>query len=168
MTGPSVRAVVGGVSGSGKSTVGRALADRLGVPFCDGDDLHPQANVDKMRSGEPLTDDDRAPWLAAIGAWLAENDGVVACSALRRAHRDAIRRAADDVQVLLLSGHPDLIRARQAARGQHFMPPALMDSQFATFEPLQDDEAGALLDVGADVDALVTEAVAVLEAAGQA
>lgn len=163
-----MRVVVGGVSGSGKSTVGAALAERLGLPFCDGDDLHPAANVEKMRSGVPLTDADRMPWLIAIGEWLAEYDGVVASSALRRTHRDLIRAQADDVQMLLLYGDPDLIRGRQAARGQHFMPPELMSSQFATFEPLEPDERGTTLDVVADVESLVASGVAALERAGQA
>ncbi len=160
-----MRVVVGGVSGSGKSTVGAALAERLGVPFCDGDDLHPRANVEKMRSGVPLDDTDRKPWLIAIGAWLAEHDGVVASSALRRAHRDLIRAQAPDVEMLLLHGDPDLIRERQAARGQHFMPTGLMGSQFATFEPLEPDEAGTTLDVANDIESLVTAGV---EALGQA
>lgn len=150
------RVVVAGVSGSGKTTVGKALAERLQVPFEDGDDLHPPANVAKMRAGEPLTDADRAPWLEAVGDWLAaHDDGVVACSALRRPYRDALRAAADDVEVLLLHGDPDVIRRRQAGRGQHFMPPALMSSQLATFEPLAPDEAGTTLDVGLAVDELV-------------
>jgi gluconokinase len=157
------RVIVGGVSGSGKSTVGSALAERLGVEFVDGDDLHPEANVEKMRAGTPLTDEDRAPWLRAIGDWLAENDGVVACSALRRAYRDLVRERAAGVDTILLHGDPELIRARQAARGQHFMPPALMDSQFALFEPIGPDEAGTTLDVVADVATLVEQAVAALE-----
>ena len=157
-----MRVVVGGVSGSGKSTVGAALAERLGLPFCDGDDLHPRANVEKMRSGEPLDDNDRLPWLIAIGEWLAGHDGVVAASALRRTHRDLIRAQAPDVEVLLLHGDPDLIRERQAARGQHFMPTGLMSSQFATFEPLEPDEAGTTLDVGGDIESLVAAGVAAL------
>ncbi len=163
-----MRVVVGGVSGSGKSTVGAVLAERLRLPFCDGDDLHPQANVEKMRAGEPLNDADRMPWLIAIGDWLARYDGVVACSALRRTHRDLIRSQAGDVQMLLLHGDPDLIRRRQAARGQHFMPPGLMSSQFATFEPLEPDEPGTTLDVVADVESLVAEGIAALDSAGLA
>lgn len=153
-TGP--RVVVGGVSGSGKSTVGRALAERLGVPFEDGDDLHPPANVAKMRAGTPLTDEDRWPWLRAVGDWLAGRDaGVVACSALKRSYRDLLRSRADGVEVLLLTGDPELVRQRQAARGQHFMPTGLMDSQLATFEPLGPDETGQAVDVAASVEEVV-------------
>ncbi|CAN5600670.1 hypothetical protein BH11ACT8_BH11ACT8_16510 [soil metagenome] len=153
--------VVAGVSGSGKSTVGRALAGRLGVAFEDGDDLHPAANVEKMTAGVPLEDADRWPWLDAVGDWLAAHPGgVVACSALRRAHRDRIRGRVADLDVLLLDGDPELIRARQAARGRHFMPPSLMDSQLATLEPLAPDEAGTTLDVAQDVAAIVEEFVA--------
>lgn len=154
----SIRIVVGGVSGSGKSTVGSALADRLGVPFEDGDDLHPAANVEKMRAGVPLTDADRQPWLVAVGDWLAAREaGVIACSALKRSYRDLLRSRADDVEVLLLHGDPDLIRERQAGRGQHFMPPGLMTSQLATLEALQPGEAGATLDVAASVEQVVTD-----------
>lgn len=156
--GASRRIVVAGVSGSGKSTVGRALAARLGVPFADGDDLHPEANVVKMRAGIALDDDDRAPWLRSIGDWLAAREaGVIACSALRRAHRDLLRSRADGVEILLLHGDPELIRERQAARGQHFMPPALMSSQLATLEPLGPDEPGTTLDVDQHVDTIVAD-----------
>lgn len=149
------RVVVGGVSGSGKSTVGEALAARLGVEYEDGDDLHPASNIAKMRAGQPLTDDDRWPWLDAVAAWLAEHDGVIACSALKRAYRDRIRAHASGVDVLMLAGDADLIRERQAARGQHFMPPALMTSQLATLEPLQPDEPGLIVDVATGVEDLV-------------
>lgn len=151
-----MRVVVAGVSGSGKTTIGVALAERLGVPFCDGDDLHPAANVAKMGAGTPLTDADRWPWLDDVGAWLAEREaGVVACSALRRAYRDRLRAVVPDLQMLLLDGAPDLIRRRQAGRGQHFMPASLLDSQLATLEPLDPDEAGTTLDVADPVDVLV-------------
>ena len=159
MSGPHV--VVAGISGSGKSTVGRALAERLGVPFCDGDDLHPSANVAKMKAGTPLTDEDRWPWLDDVGAWLAGRDaGVVACSALRLAYRDRLRTSVADLEVLLLHGDPELVRRRQAARGQHFMPASLLDSQLATLEPLEPGEAGQTLDVAEPVDALVERYVA--------
>lgn len=150
------RIVVAGVSGSGKSTVGAALAERLGVPFCDGDDLHPPANIAKMRAGTPLTDGDRWPWLDLVGAWLADRDaGVVACSALRRPYRDRLRRAVPELDVLLLDGDPGLVRARQAARRQHFMPASLLDSQLATLEPLGPDEAGLTIDVARSPEEIV-------------
>ncbi|WP_366916001.1 gluconokinase [uncultured Nocardioides sp.] len=153
--------VVMGVSGCGKSTVGEALARRLDVAFTDGDDLHPPANVEKMRAGTPLDDDDRWPWLDAVGGWLAErrtSGGVVACSALKRAYRDRLRDQAPAAVHVHLHGDRELIGRRQAARGQHFMPPGLLDSQFATLEPLGVDEAGVVLDVALGVDELVEAA----------
>ncbi|HEU4568170.1 MAG TPA: gluconokinase [Marmoricola sp.] len=158
------RIVVGGVSGSGKSTVGRRLAERLDVPFADGDDFHSKANVDKMTAGNALDDDDRRPWLLSIGEWLAAHDhgGVVACSALKRSYRDLIRHTCPDVFQVQLTGDRDLIARRQAARHGHFMPTSLMDSQWATFEPLDDDEAGVLIDVGPAVDKLVDQIVEAL------
>ncbi len=155
-----MRVVVAGVSGSGKSTVGQALADRLGVPFEDGDDLHPASNIAKMKAGEPLTDADRFPWLEAVGEWLAGHDaGVVACSALHRSYRDQLRRHVSDLDFLMLDGDPDLIRERQAARGQHFMPAGLMSSQLAAFEPLAPEEHGLTVDVGQGVELVVEEYV---------
>lgn len=157
--------VVMGVSGSGKTTVGAALAQRLRVPFADADDFHPQANIDKMSAGIPLDDDDRRPWLVAIGAWLTEHDatgGVASCSALRRSYRDILRTGADRTVFLHLHGDRDVLAARVAARPAHFMPAALIDSQFATLEPLEADERGAVLDVSRSVDDLVAEALALL------
>lgn len=153
--------VVMGVSGSGKSTVGAALAQRLRVPFGDADDFHPQANIDKMSAGHALDDDDRRPWLAAIGEWLGHRagttGGVVTCSALKRAYRDQIREAAPDVLFVHLAGSRDVIARRQASRPGHFMPASLLDSQFATLEPLGADENGFALDVAQSVDELVEE-----------
>ncbi len=153
--------VVMGVSGSGKSTVGRLLAERLGTPFVDGDDLHPAANVAKMASGIPLTDEDRAPWLASVGRTLAQSgpEGiVVACSALKRRYRDLIRAEAPGALFAELDGAPTLIADRMGARTDHFMPPTLLSSQLATLEPLQQDEAGMRVDVtgspGAVADAI--------------
>lgn len=156
----STRVVVAGVSGSGKSKVGELLAQRLGVPFEDGDDLHPPENKAKMQRGEPLTDEDRRPWLDLIGRWFVEHDGgVVACSALKRTYRDHLREHVPDLDVLLLDGDPDLIRQRQADRKGHFMPPGLMDSQFATLETIADDESGVVIDIGQSIEEIVAEYV---------
>ncbi len=149
--------VVMGVSGSGKSTVGAALAGRLRVPFEDADDLHPSANVAKMSRGEPLDDSDRFPWLDLIGMWLVNHSdgGVIACSALKRKYRDQLRGHLPEVEFLLLHGSREVIEQRQAARPGHFMPASLMSSQFQTLEPLAPDERGVVLDVDQSVDQLV-------------
>ncbi len=150
--------VVMGVSGSGKSTVGAALAQRLRVPFADADDFHPPANIAKMSAGHALDDEDRGPWLEAIGRWLEEHDaqgGVMSCSALKRAYRDVLREHAPRTELLHLAGSPDVIARRQASRPGHFMPASLLASQFATLEPLGDDEHGLVVDVDQPVDALV-------------
>lgn len=142
--------VVTGVAGSGKSTIGEELARRLGVEFAEGDELHPRANVAKMSRGEPLTDDDRWPWLAAIGGWLAaraETGGVASCSALKRAYRDALAASAPRVWFLHADAPPEVIKQRMRDRRGHFMPESLVDSQFADLEPLGDDERGARLDI---------------------
>lgn len=155
------RVVVCGVSGSGKSTVGELLAERLDVPFCDGDDLHPDANRRKMRAGVPLDDDDRRPWLADVGRWLAEHEdgGVVACSALKRAYRDLIRSTCPDAWFAQLVGDEDVIVERQRSRKQHFMPPSLMPTQFADCEELEQDEPGVAVDVGPPPAELVDDLV---------
>jgi len=154
--------VVMGVSGSGKSTVGAALAQRLRVPFADADDFHPPANVAKMTAGEPLDDHDRHPWLESIGAWLAEHaeGGVMSCSALKRKYRDQLRHHASGTAFLLLHGSPEVIRKRQASRPGHFMPSSLLSSQFTTLEQLAPDEFGVTLDVDQSVDAIVEEYLA--------
>lgn len=150
------RVVVMGVSGSGKSTVGWLLARRLDVAFVDADGLHPPANVAKMTAGEPLTDADRLPWLRAVAAELAAAPAgaVVACSALRRRYRDVLRDGAPGVTFVHLDGSRDVLAARLAARLDHFMPASLLDSQLATLEPLDADEAGVVLDVGETPDRL--------------
>lgn len=157
--------VVMGVSGSGKSAVGAALAARLAVPFKDGDDLHPKENAAKMARGEPLDDDDRHPWLEKVGEWLAEHSdgGVMACSALRRRYRDQLRSHCPDVDFLHVHGNAGLIAARQARRLGHFMPASLLPSQFLTLEHLGPDEFGVLIDIDQPVDAIVEEYVASLE-----
>ncbi|NKX51902.1 gluconokinase [Arthrobacter deserti] len=141
-----------GVQGSGKSTVGRATAGRLGLPFVDGDDLHPVANKAKMAAGSPLTDTDRGPWLAAIGRTLAEGveqgeARVIACSAHKRRYRDLTRSFAPTVRFDHLAGPQDLIAGRLSRRNHEYMPPGLLDSQFETLEPLEADEAGIRLDI---------------------
>ena len=143
-----VRVVVMGVSAVGKSTVGTLLAAHLGASFVDGDDLHPAANVAKMASGIPLTDEDRWPWLDAVAATLAAGAPmVVASSALRRVYRDRILAGAPGTVFVHLAADPAILRARANARTDHFMPPALLDSQLATLEPLAPDEPGWTVDV---------------------
>jgi gluconokinase len=146
-----------GVSGSGKSTVGAALALRLGVSFADADAFHPQANIAKMAAGRPLTDDDRYPWLDAVGEWLAHHGdgGVMSCSALKRKYRDQLRAHCLQIEFLHLTGSPQLIGRRQTSRLGHFMPSSLLKSQFDTLEPLGPDENGVAIDVGESVDAIV-------------
>lgn len=150
-----------GVSGCGKTSVGTALAARLGMPYRDGDDLHPQQNVDRMRAGIPLTDADRWPWLDRVTAVLRHQAPViVGCSALKRAYRDRIRAGAGGPVIFVhLTGDPDLIAARMAERTDHYMPPALLDSQFAALEPPGPDEA-ITLDIAAPVEDLVAQAAA--------
>jgi gluconokinase len=155
--------LVMGVSGSGKSTVGAALAQRLGVPFADADDFHPPANIAKMTAGIPLDDDDRYPWLDLIGRWLAERrneGGVMSCSALKRKYRDQLRSHCTETEFVHLSGSPEVIAARRASRPGHFMRASLMASQFATLELLQPDERGVTLDVDHDIDSIVASYLA--------
>lgn len=152
-----------GVSGSGKTTVGAALAQRLGVPYADADDFHPPENVAKMAAGIPLDDADREPWLRTIGAWLADHaasGGVTSCSALRRRYRDLLRESAPHQLFVHCAGSQELIASRVAGRPAHFMPVSLLDSQFATLEPLSDDENGVVLDISRSVDDLVTDYLA--------
>ena len=137
--------VLMGVSGSGKTVIGSALARSLGVEFVEGDDLHPEENVKRMASGIALTDEDRAPWLRSIGARLraAKDAGtglVVSCSALKRSYRDLLRAEAGDVRFIFLKGDRALIGERLATRSGHFMPPLLLDSQFAALEEPGPDE----------------------------
>lgn len=157
--------VVMGVSGAGKSTVGSALAERLGLDFADADHLHPAANVAAMASGIPLTDEDRWPWLDLVGQRLAETDGLVmACSALRRVYREAILRRCPDAVFVLLEVPRDTLAQRVADRPGHFMPATLLDSQLATLEPLAADEPGVTVPAGADVAATADSVVRALGA----
>lgn len=147
--------VVMGVSGAGKSTVGRLIAAQLRCEFRDADSFHPQANIEKMSRGEPLTDDDRWPWLNAIAAWIAERrakgeTGVVTCSALKRAYRDVVTgKQSADVRLVYLKGDFDLIEARLKARTGHFMPPGLLRSQFDALEEPRADERAITVSVDA-------------------
>lgn len=139
-----------GVSGSGKSTVGRAIADRLGWDFAEGDDYHPQANVDKMASGYPLVDEDRWPWLEELAQWTADRDAegrstVLTCSALRKVYRDILRGGGDTFFVHL-TGNKSLLLERMQGR-EHFMAPSMLESQLDTLEGLEAGEAGMVQDV---------------------
>ncbi|MFJ6138988.1 gluconokinase [Kitasatospora sp. NPDC092286] len=159
--------VVMGVSGVGKTTLARLLADRLGLPYAEADDFHPPANIAKMSAGIPLDDEDRAPWLRALGTWLGERadagtGGVVTCSALKHRYRDTLRAACPGAFFLHLSGGHELVEDRLAHRTGHFMPPSLLDSQYAALEPLRADEHGAVLDVGPSPEELVEMAAALL------
>jgi gluconokinase len=164
-TAPAI--VVMGVAGSGKSSVGERLGKRLGVPFRVADEFHPPANIAKMSSGVPLTDDDRWPWLDAIGRALGSATGgmIVACSALRRAYRDRLTRTAGrPVIFILLAGSRQTIGERIGGRKGHFMPPSLLDSQFATLEPPAPDELAVSVSVEPPLDEVVDAALAALPA----
>nr|WSZ19328.1 gluconokinase [Streptomyces canus] len=157
--------VVLGVSGSGKTTVGKAVAEQLGVPFLEGDDFHPAANIAKMSAGHPLDDADREPWLRALAERIRQSaeahEGlVIACSALKRAYRDALRSSAAGAGLWCLYLALDRATAwdRVSRRTGHFMPAGLVASQFMTLEPLQPDEPGTTLDATADLPSLLGRA----------
>ncbi|MDB5567267.1 MAG: gluconate kinase [Tardiphaga sp.] len=157
---PLCALIVRGVSGSGKSTIAGNLAARLGWTFEDGDRFHPASNVAKMSAGHPLTDEDRWPWLQAIADEIdriSEAGGhlVIACSALKRAYRNVLVHGRDDVRMVYLDGTRELIAARLAARKDHFMPPALLDSQFKTLEPPGADENPITVSIDASVEAII-------------
>lgn len=144
--------IVTGVSGSGKTTIGKQLARRMGAIFADADSFHPPANIEKMKAGHPLTDADRWPWLdamaVAIGGWLAEGQpAVLACSALERAYRDRLVAGRPEVAFLFLSGSEAVIAARLANRRGHFMPASLLHSQFEALEPPEPDERVVTVDI---------------------
>lgn len=160
MTGqPDLRIIIMGVSGCGKSSVGAGLSQRLGIPYRDGDDLHPAANVEKMRAGHPLNDDDRWPWLDRVAAVLAVDAPViVGCSALRRAYRDRLRAGAGGpVHFVHLAGSRELLTKRMSARTGHYMPLSLLDTQLAALEPPSLDEA-LTIDIDQPLDAIITAA----------
>jgi carbohydrate kinase (thermoresistant glucokinase family) len=152
--------VVMGVAGSGKSTVGEALGQRLGWRYADGDSFHPAANVAKMSAGQPLTDEDRWPWLKAIAAEIercrqAGEHIIIACSALKKAYRDILVHGRDDIRMVYLYGSQDLVADRIGHRKGHFMPPGLLDSQFATLEPPLPDERPLIVSIDASVEVIV-------------
>lgn len=151
--------VLMGVCGSGKTTVGRQLATRLACPFHDADDLHPPANIAKMAAGRPLTDADRAPWLAAVratvdGLLATGAGGVVACSALKHAYRDALGIDRAGIRLVLLDGGRELLATRLAVRSGHYMPPDLLASQLATLERPED---ALVIDVARPTEEVVRE-----------
>ena len=159
--------IVMGVSGSGKSTVGRELADHFGIEFIDGDDLHPRANKEKMAAGHALNDEDRAPWLEIIadriGAELAEGKPVVvACSALRKRYREILSSHAPSTVFVHLVGSRQLIAERQSHRNHEYMPNSLLDSQFATLEKLTHDERGIEVSIDQKPEEIVVDAAAKL------
>ena len=154
-----------GVSACGKSEVGRALAERLGITFIDGDELHPQSNIDKMSRGEPLDDDDRAPWLDAVGEKLAEHEAaVIACSALKRSYRERILAKAPDAVFVFLQADRALLAERIANRPGHFMPAKLLDSQLETLEIPGGDEPAISVGVQVSMETIVQRAIARLGA----
>ncbi len=157
-------AVVMGVSGSGKTTLARGVAQRLGWRLVEGDDFHPPANVAKMHAGTPLTDDDRWPWLRAIAREIDAmrsrgEDGIVACSALKRVYRDILIGERKDVLLVYLQGSKELIAARIAARTGHFMPPTLLDSQLATLEEPDEAEHPIIVSIAPQPDAIINKVV---------
>ncbi len=156
--------VVMGVSGSGKSTIGEKLAQRLGWSYEDGDKFHPSSNVAKMSAGQPLTDEDRWPWLQAIANEIdrvceAREQAVIACSALKRVYRDILAHGRKDVRVIYLKGTQDLIANRLAQRKGHFMPPGLLASQFKTLEPPDASENPVTVSIDAPVETIVDDIV---------
>jgi len=154
--------IVMGVSGSGKSTIGNLLAERLGLPFLDGDDFHPPENVARMAAGMPLTDADRLPWLENLNAKLLQNQrAVLACSALKESYRKVLARGLTDCRLVHLRGSIELIRARLAERKHRYMPASLLESQFAALEPPQN---AIEVDVSEDVPRCLEAIVARLAA----
>src|SRR5690625_2933348 len=167
-TGHPVHVIVMGVSGCGKTHVGRAIADHLGWPFLEGDTLHAASSIAKMRARQPLDDTDRQPWLRAIGDWLdkrqaARESAVVACSALKRRYRDTLRNGHPGVCFVWLQVERAELERRMRQRAAHFMPAALLDSQLATLEPPEADEPVLAVDANGDADTTVQRALDLLE-----
>lgn len=156
--------VVMGVSGAGKSTVARLLADELGWPMAEADEFHPASNIDKMSAGVPLTDEDRAPWLSALRDWItaraeAGENTVVTCSALKRSYRDILREAGARVRFVHLAGPASVVSERLSSRSGHFMPPSLLASQFGDLEPLDAAEDGVTVDLGRSPERIAASAL---------
>ena len=161
-------AVVMGVSGSGKTTIAAGLARQEGWILLEGDTFHPPANIAKMKAGTPLTDEDRWPWLRAIAAKedelaAAGQSAVVACSALKRSYRDILLGDRPDAVLVYLRGSRELILERMKGRKDHFMPPALLDSQFATLQEPGLDEHPIVVEIGGPADAVVAETIRQLQ-----
>ncbi|MGQ5261418.1 gluconokinase [Micromonospora sp. ZYX-F-536] len=161
---PPRHVVVMGVSGAGKTTVARGISDLTSLTFAEADEFHSEASVARMRSGVPLDDDARWPWLRALATWMADRDAegvstVLACSALKRSYRDVLRQGPPTVDFLHLDGTAEVIRERMSQRAGHYMPASLLDSQLAILERFEPDEPGLVLDVSLSPDALVSAAV---------
>lgn len=151
-----IHIIIMGVSGCGKSTVGRLLAQRIGAEFLDGDDFHPPSNIAKMSAGRPLIDEDRFPWLKSLGEELSQRDKtVMSCSALKIEYRDIIRTCSPYAIFVHLSGSRELLLSRLQNRSNHFMPVALLDSQIETLEELISEERGITIDIRLQPDLIV-------------
>jgi len=170
VTTPVWHLVFMGVSGSGKTTAARAVNERLGWEFAEGDDFHSEESVAKMAAGHPLTDADRMPWLGRLATWTREHDAagrstLISCSALRRIYRDVLRTGGEHTCFVHLTGDKGLLLERMSAR-EHFMPPSLLESQLDTLEPLADDERGVVVDVDQPPVAIADEIIGKLDLEG--
>ena len=166
-TGTPVHIVVMGISGSGKTTLAENLSGELGWPYAEADEFHPQANIEKMSAGIPLTDEDRWPWLRSIRDWMSEHaaagsGSVVTCSALKRSYRELLSEAGGRVIFLEITADPAVIEDRMRHRAGHFMPASLLPSQLATLEPLEPSEDGVILNNSGTTEDLTVEALAAL------
>ena len=164
---PRILLVIG-VAGAGKSTIGEAVAERLNWAYRDADSFHPQANIDKMSAGQPLNDEDRWPWLDAISGWIGERlqrgeNGVVSCSGLKRVYRDRVIQGRDSVRLVFLRGEKSVIAERMAARLDHFMPTALLDSQFAALEEPDAEERPIIADIALSPERICDQILADLD-----
>ena len=160
----TTQVVVMGVAGSGKTTVAELLAQRAGLELAEADRFHSPENIAKMSAGTPLTDEDRQPWLRSLSEWMRERREagvatVVACSALKRSYRDILREHVPDLNFVHLHGSKELVHSRMAGRKGHFMPPALLESQFAALQPLEDDEHGITLELTLSPEELADRAL---------